>query len=143
MARYSASVRTGAGSTTTPIIGLQAAAAVALKVREIGVFNTTTTAVALKLVRTTTAGTATGLTEETFDTDTVAASGTGFAAYTGDPTLGDEIARATLGAAAGAGMVWTFDAEPIRIPVGTANGICLVVSTGTGQVCDAYVIWDE
>ena len=143
MSRYSASTRTAAGSTTTPLIGIQAIAGVALKIREIGVFNTTATAVALKVSRTTTAGTATGLTETKLEPDSAAASGTAFVTYTGDPTLGDEVCRTILGAAPGAGVIWTFDAEPLRVPAGTANGLVVVVSTGTGQICDAYIVWDE
>ena len=55
--RYSAGLLTTAGSTTLPIAALVGASTIRPRVWEIGVFNTTATAVALKLVRMTTAGT--------------------------------------------------------------------------------------
>jgi len=29
------------------------------------------------------------------------------------------------------------------MPVGVANGIGVLIGTGTGQVLDAYIVWDE
>ena len=64
MPRYSAGAKSGAGSTTLPLLSLYAAAAVGAKMRECGVFNTTNVAVDVKLTRITTAGTqGSGLTE--------------------------------------------------------------------------------
>lgn len=146
MPRYSSGVRTAAGSTTLPIISIYAAAAVGGAIREIGVTNTTTTGVALKLTRITTAGTqGAGQTEAKFDPDSAAASCTVFTTHSSTgPTLGDDLGfRATLAAAVGAGAVWTFSESGLRIPIGTANGIGIIVATGTGQVCDAYLVWDE
>jgi hypothetical protein len=145
MARYSAGVLTGAGSTTLPIVSLYSAAAVGAKIREIGVFNTTATAVALKLVRLTTAGTqGAGLVEAKHDADSAAASATAVTTHTVAPTLGDDLGyRASLGAAVGAGVIWTFGDSGLRVPVGTANGIGVIVENGTGQACQAYVVWDE
>ena len=51
MARYSAGITTAAGSTTLPIISLYGIAAVNGRIVEIGVTNTTTTSVGLKIVR--------------------------------------------------------------------------------------------
>jgi len=145
MARYQAGVRTTAGSTTLPIISLYAAAGVAPKIREIGIFNATNTQVELKLVRLTTQGTpGAGLTESKHDPDSVAASGTAFTTHTVAPTLGDDLAyRGTLGAAIGAAVIFTFGDSGLRVPIGTANGIGVIVETGTGQVCQAYIVWDE
>ena len=99
MARYSSGVRTGAGSTTLPIISVYATAAVSPKVREIGVFNTTTTAVALHVVLLTTAGTqGAGLVEGKHDPNSATAACTAFTTHTGAPTLGSD-----MGGMAGSG----------------------------------------
>ena len=145
MARYSAGVKTGAGSTTLPVISIYSAAAVSPKLREIGAFNTTNTAVDIKLVRLTTAGTqGTGQTEAKYDDTSAAASATVFTTHTVAPTLGDDLGyRASLGAAIGAGVIWTFGDSGLRMPVGTGNGIGVIVENGTGQALQAYIVWDE
>lgn len=146
MPRYSAGVRTGAGSTTLPIISLYAAAAVGGKIREIGVFNTTSTAVALSLIRLAATGTqGSGLAEAKHDPASAAAGCTAFTTHSVDPTSGavDLGYRTSLGVAVGSGIIWTFGDTGLVIPVGTSNGIGVIVATGTGQVCDAYIVWDE
>lgn len=145
MARYSAGVKTSAGSTTLPIASLYSAASVGAKLREVGVFNTSNTQVDVKLVRLTTAGTqGTGLTEAKYDPDSAAASCTAFTTHSVAPTLGDDLGyRATLGAAAGAGVIWTFGDSGIRIPTGTANGVGVIIENGTGQACQVTLVWDE
>jgi len=51
--------------------------------------------------------------------------------------------RASLGAAVGAGVIWTFGDQGIRIEPGTANGFGIVVENGSGQACQIYFVWDE
>jgi hypothetical protein len=145
MARYSAGAKTSAGSTTLPLISLYSAAAVGAKIREIGVFNTTSTAVDVKLVRLTTAGTqGAGLTASKYDPDSAAASSTAVNTHTVGPTLGSDLGyRASLGAAVGSGVIWTFGDAGLRIPVGTGNGVGVIIENGTGQALQAYVTWDE
>lgn len=145
MARYSTGVLTGAGSTTLPLVSLYAAAAVGGKIREIGLTNTTATAVAVKLVRLTSTGTQGGvLVEAKYDPDSAAASCAGFGTHTGAPTLGDDLGyRASLGAAVGSGVIWTFGDAGLRIPVGAANGIGVIIENGTGQALQADIVWDE
>ncbi len=146
MPRYSAGVKTSAGSTTLPLISLYSIAAVGAKIREIGLFNTTTTAVDVKLVRLTSAGTpGTGLVEGEHDPDGVSASCTAFTTHSSTPpSLGDDLGyRASLGAAIGAGVIWTFGDNGIRTPVGTANGVGVIIENGTGQALQAYIVWDE
>jgi len=145
MARYSAGALTSAGSTTLPIISLYAAASVGGALREVGVFNTTTTAVALKLVRLTTAGTqGAALVEGKHDPNSVAASCTAVNTHSIAPTLGDDLGyRAVLGAAIGAGVIWVFGGTGLIIPTGTGNGIGVIVENGTGQACQAALTWDE
>lgn len=144
MARHSSGVLTAAGSATLPIISLYAVAANGGKLVEVGVFNTTATAVALSLIRLTTAGTqGSGLTESNHD-PAVPALMTAFTTHSGAPTLGDDLGyRGVLGAAVGSGIIWTMSGGGIIIPVGTGNGIGLIIENGTGQICQAYMVWDE
>ena len=145
MSRYSVGARSaGAGSATLPLLSLYATAAVGGRVREIGVFNTTTAAVAVALCRLTTTGTqGAGLTEAAHDPASPAPAMTAFNTHTAAPTLADLGYRTVLGAAIGAGVIWTFGDEGLVIPVGVAQGIGIYIPTGTGQICDIYFVWDE
>jgi hypothetical protein len=150
MARYSAGVKTGAGSTTLPIISLYGIANIGAAIREIGVTNTTATAVDIKVVRLTTTGTqGAALTAAKFSPTAAAASCTAKGTHTVAPTLGDDCGyRASLGAAIGSGVIWTFGANglEVRNPTAgttTADGIGVIVENGTGQACQAYITWDE
>lgn len=115
-----------------------------LYVLECGVFNTTVTATKVALSRLTTAGTpGAGATEMAEDPDyTPVATVVGSHTSTG-PTIAGNFVSATLGAAAGAGVIWTFANKGLIIPQGTANGIGLTVPTGTGQIWDCYFVWEE
>ena len=145
MARYSAGVKTTAGSTTLPLAALAASASVGAKLREIGAFNTTNTAVDIKLVRLTTAGTpGASQNEEKHDPDSATASCSFNTTYSSTaPTTTDLGYRAALGAAIGAGVIWTFGDQGLRVPTGVANGIGIVVENGTGQALQVYAVWDE
>ena len=145
MARYTASAVTTAGSTTLPIISLYGGTTVRPKLRELAIFNTTATAVALKLVRVTSAGTqGTALTEMPLIPEDPAAVATAFNTHSVAPTIttGD-LYRFDLGAAIGSGVVLTFPEPGISIPATANNGLAVVVSSGTGQACDCTLIWDE
>jgi len=148
MARYSAGWRTaGAGSTSLPVASIYGIAGKGGRIREVSAYNTTNTAVAICLRKLTTAGTqGTGQTELTHD-DTgwmTAADCTCFDTHSGGPTIATGNLRvAGLGAAVGAGIIWTFGGNGIVIPAGTANGIGIVVLTGTGQILDVDFTWDE
>lgn len=151
MARYSVGARsTGAGARTSgtagkPLGSLFAAANNDIYIIECGVFNTTTTAVCVATQRATAQGTGgSGLSELPWDPDTTAATATALDTHSADATLtAGYFNTATLGAAAGAGVIWTYGNKGIRIPKGTGNGFCIIVGTGTGQICDWYIIWDE
>jgi hypothetical protein len=116
----------GAGSATLPIGSVYSSAAVNPRVREIGVFNTTATAVTVALCRMTTTGTqGAALTEQALDGTTSAPAVQGFNTHTVAPTLVDMGVRATLGAAVGSGMVWTFNNDTgstARLAPRTASG---------------------
>jgi len=140
---YSAYVQTAAGDSTHPIAALVSNGSVRVKIVEIGIFNTTATAVDIALCRVSTAGTpgsnATTLTEtEGSASATAILKGT----YTSTaPTTTIAGRRAQLGAAIGSGIVWTFP-DGLWIPA-TSNAAVGVIPTGTGQVCDVYVVWSE
>lgn len=146
MARYAAGGLTTAGSTTLPIIALTGGTGVRPKILEIGVFNTTSTAVALKLVRISTAGTpgATLNSNQVDDPEGPASIAVCKNTYTSTgPTVADLGYRTQLGAAVGSGMVWTFGGNGLAIPATANAGIGIIVENGTGQACQAYINWLE
>jgi hypothetical protein len=145
MSRHSAGVKTSAGSTTLPVISLYSAAATGSRLREVGLFNTTTTAVDVKLVRLTSAGTqGASITEAEHDPDGAPPLCIAYTTHSVAPSLGDDLGyRASLAGAVGSGIIWTFGDQGIRAPVGTGNGIGVIVENGTGQALQAYLVWDE
>jgi hypothetical protein len=145
MARYIASTLTGAGSTTLPITSLYGTAGVRAKVRELHLFNTTITAVFLKLVRVTTTGTqGTALTEMSMVQEEPTSIAQAFATHSVAPTItAGDLWRGSLGAAVGSGVILTFSDVGLVIPATANNGLAVVVSTGTGQIVDATWVWDE
>jgi hypothetical protein len=146
MSRYSAAFRSSsAGSTTLPLGSLYAPAGNRLLLREVHVFNTTTTATDMALRAFTATGTqGSGITEVEYDPGSPPVLGTVFDTHTVTPTItAGTLAVASLAAAVGGGVVWTFHDEPIVIPAGTGNGVGVIVQTGTGQICDLTFVWDE
>lgn len=145
MANYSIAGRaTVAGTSLRAQASLYATASVGARIREVGVFNTTTTATAIGLVRFTNAtGVGAGLTEAEYDENAPPPLCTGFAGHTADGTVGQVIRQASLGAAVGSGVIWTFGGSGLVIALGTANGIGIYVPTGTGQICDYWIDWEE
>jgi hypothetical protein len=148
MARYAAAWRAaGAGSATLPMASLYAQATGGLWLAEVGVTNTTVTALSIALKRLTTLGTV-GATVPVlvYEENDVNVTTKGIAAdtHTVGPTMvtGAELRRASIGASIGSGIIWTFGGRGLFIPSGTANGVGLVPITGTGQVCDVYFSWD-
>ena len=146
MARHSVAGRASAAATATlPAVSLFAGAAGAGKIREIGIFNTTTTAFAVSLRRFTATGTqGAALTEISYESDTGVSLCQGFDAHSVTPTITAGVFRqAAIGAAAGSGVIWTFGDTGLILKVGTANGYGILCPTGTGQVFDYYIDWDE
>jgi hypothetical protein len=145
MARFSAGGITTAGSTTLPVTSLYSTATMRARVREIGVFNTTATAVALRLVRLTTTGTrgAALTTGATYAEDPTPAICVAYNTHTVAPTMTDLGFRVQLGAAIGSGFVWTFDDFVLTIGAVANSGIGIAVDTGTGQPLSTYWHWTE
>lgn len=145
MARFSAGVLTGAGSTTLPIISLYAGATGGATIREISLSNSTSSSVDLKLVRLTSAGTqGAGLTEAKHNPNSGPALCSAFTTHAANPGLGDDLGyRISLGAAEGAAVIWTFGDDGLVVPVGTSNGIGVIVENGSGTPIQADIVWDE
>lgn len=145
MARYSAGMTAaGAGTSVRPIFGILATAAVAPKIREIGIFNTTSTACVYRLVQVTGGTPGSTVTAHPHDLG-VAATPTALAKqlWTADATVNTDMGyRIQLGAAQGAGGIFTFGDNGIRPALGSTVAIGLV-PVGTGQVCEVYIVWDE
>ena len=151
MARFSVAFRsTGAGSATLPLGSIWATAAVRPRVVEVGVFNTTATAVAVSLNRFS-AGTGTkgaALTPVYEDDNSQAAVTTAANTHTVTPTTigAVPLRQASLGAAIGSGVIWTFGGGKtpgLIVPNSTTDGIGIIIPTGTGQICDISITWDE
>jgi hypothetical protein len=133
-----------APTAARPGVSLYATVAVRPKIKEVHVFNTTTSAFIAGLIRLTNAtGVGAGLTEVAEDDLDATVTATGFAGHTSDPGLGTEVRRAAIGAAIGSGVIWTFGEQGLHIAAGTANGIGIYCPTGTGQVFDYAIVWDE
>ena len=150
MARFSAGVLTGAGTSLRPMMSIYSAAASTGTLREVGCFNTTATAVAIRLVRISDVGTqGAGQNEARYNIKGPPALCTVFTTHTADITVAEDLGyRAVLGAAVGSGVIWTFGDLGLVIGAADAaeavtNAIGLILENGTGQACQAYMVWDE
>lgn len=146
MAIYTIAGRsTVVGTAARAIASVFSTASVGFKLLEVHVFNTTTTATAATLARFTAAtNVGTGLTEAEYDEVLPPPLCTGFAGHTGDGTVGQIICQASLGAAIGSGVMWTFSGGGIAVQIGTANGIGVICPSGvTGQILDYTYVWSE
>lgn len=147
MARYSSAARTtNGGSTTLPAAGLVPGANNDIYVTEIGVFNTAAVACNVAIRRITTAGTAgSAFSTIPYDADTTTATAAFKDSYssTGPTITAGSIRYASLAGAVGAGVIFTFGGKGLRVPKGTGNGLVILPGTGTGQILDVYIDWDE
>jgi hypothetical protein len=144
MARFAASTRTSAVPTAARGPSVYATTAVKPRIREIGVFNTTATACAVGVARASATGTqGAGLTEVCLDDDVHVAIATAFNTHTADATVGAAIRQASLGAAIGSGVIWTFGPDGLVLDNATTAGIVIICPTGTGQHLDFWIEWTE
>ncbi len=144
MARCSVAGRTSAVPTTVRGPSVYSTAALKPRIREVGVFNATAAAVAVGLARASATGTqGAALTEVCEDDDAHVVIATGFNTHTADATVGGTIRQASLGAAIGSGVIWTFGDNGFVLDNATTSGIVIICPTGTGQHLDFYVLWDE
>lgn len=145
MSQYSFGMRASVvGTSLRAQLSLYAPASSNGRVREIECVNTTTTAFAAAIARFTNAtNVGAGQTEAEYDEDAPPPLCTIFAGHSGDGGVGQVFRQTTIGAAAGAGRVWTFGGPGLVIQPGTANGIGIIVPTGTGQFGDDSIDWEE
>ncbi|SRR6266705_898115 len=140
-----AGLSTVAGTSLRAVASVFSSSTKGFRLRECGVWNTTSTAVYVSLVRFTNAtGVGAGLTEVQWDAehDPVPLA-TGFAGHTADGAVGSPIRYAELGAVVGSGVIWTFGEEGFCINIGTANGVGVICPSGTGQILTYYFDWNE
>lgn len=149
MARFAAGVKaTASAGVLIPIASLFPGGSVGGSIREIGVFNTTTTAFDIKLARIT-AGPGTlgaGLVEACITNPSDTAACQAFTTSTGGtPVFVDLGYRASIGAAIGAGVIWTMGDVGMFLPptAGTLNGVCVLPENAATQAAQVYLIWDE
>jgi hypothetical protein len=126
------------------MLSLFATAAVRPRIREIGATNTTSSALSIAVARFTNAtGVGAGLVEGGEDDPLKVAVATVFAGHTADGAIGAILRQATIGAAVGAGVIWTFGGNGLEIPEAATAGVGIITPVGTGQICDLYIVWDE
>src|SRR6188768_1490570 len=109
MARIAIAGRTSAVPTAARGPNVYATTGVRPRIREIGVFNTTATECAVAIVRATATGTkGAAITGVVLDDDSHTPIATGANTHSVDATVGSPVRQATLGAAKGAGLIFTF-----------------------------------
>lgn len=141
MAIFNAAYRTtGAATSLLPMASIYSPASTRPRIIEVGIFNTTATAVNVALCRLTTAGTSSAVTAiyGSDDSQTAGSTPRNTHSSTGPTITAGTIRAASLGAAIGSGVIWTFTAGDLVIPAGTTNGIGIYTPNGTGQICDIY-----
>lgn len=146
MSKFVAGLTTTAGSTTLPLAALVGGTGGRIRISEIGVFNTTTTAVNLVLCRLSTAGTpGTAATSRlTESADAATAVGALRNTYTSTaPTTTELGIGFPLGAATGSGIVLTFPDDTLTIPATANAAIGFLLESGTIQVVRLWFRWNE
>lgn len=144
MARCAVAGRTSAVPTAARGPSLYATTGVQPKIREIGVFNTTTTACAVGVGVASATGTqGAALTEDCESDPSHTVIATAFNTHTADATITQTNRQASLGAAIGAGVIFTFGEDGLVIDNATTAGVVITCPTGTGQHLDWYIVWDE
>src|SRR5678815_4734291 len=127
MAKVSVANRTSAVPTTVRGPSLYATAAVRPSIREIGVWNTTAVACAVAVVRATATGTqGAALTEVCTSDDSNVVVATAFNTHTADATVGAAIRQASLGAAVGSGVIWTWEPGEFIVDNATTAGVVII-----------------
>lgn len=144
MARFSLGFRTGAPAANGFFFDLVAGAQRA-RVREIGLFNTAATIMALSMIRAGGLGTRTTPATLQANEPADAPPGTTLAvgwsvAPTVAATPAQPLRRIHVPAVIGAGFIWTFGPDDLVIP---ANGGLLFQAIAAGGISDGYCVVDE
>lgn len=115
------------------------------RILEVGIFNTTTTAVAVALQRISATGTVGTALTETGESDFKQTPG-GVVTNTGSTNgtaVGSPVRQASLGAAIGSGIIFTFSEQGFLLDYATGSGLMIICPTGTAQHLDFYFVWRE
>lgn len=150
MSLYSASFNGAAGTATLPIAGLRSGAAASNPIiREIKIFTQAANSAIIRIVRLTTAGTATAITENEMNEAGPAPVATAVHTYSSTaPTIqtGD-VDVGMVGAAIGSGFHYTYygEGKGLYIPgaASDANGIALIEVADTANTYAGTFIWEE
>jgi hypothetical protein len=150
MTLYSASFRGAAGTATLPIAGLRSGAAASFPcVREIKLFTEAANSGIIRIVRLTTAGTATAITTNEMNEQGTPAIATAVHTYSSTaPTIqAGDVDVAMVGAAIGSGFHYTYYGEGkglwITGAATNANGIALIESVDTANTYSGTFVWEE
>lgn len=147
MSRYSiGGISSAAATSTLPAFTLAAASGSGCRLREVGIFNTTTTAFFASLRQFSTAGTrgsaVTGI-KQPANAPAPVCTGADANTSTAPTLVAGTIRIATIPAAIGGGVIWTFGDSGLELAAGTGNMFGILCPSGTGQVFTYYFDWDE
>lgn len=143
-ARYVSAMDCAVGSATLPQGSLYAVAATGCAVIEVHWMRSGAAAGQnVKMQRVTSLGTpgTTGAISK-FDDDASAAQCNPVATHTVAPGFGDRLHGYRPPTSASTGFIWTFHDTPVEIPIGTANGMCLLPVAASGPA-DVTWVWEE
>ena len=144
MARCVVAGRTDALLTSTRGPSVYATTGVTPQIRSVEVYNTTVTACAVAIGRASATGTqGTALTEICISDAAISIVATGFNTHTANATVSAAIRQASLGAAIGSGVIWTWGPGEFVLQAATTSGVMLFLPTGTAQHVDFAIEWDE
>ncbi|MCA1670404.1 MAG: hypothetical protein LC793_24095 [Thermomicrobia bacterium] len=151
MALYSATARTlaaaayTAGGVSAAYVNLRPVSTDRVYLREIGIFNTTATAIPIALIRATGMGVATTSNLGQAEDPAAPASTANLdSAWSTNITAGAAVTilrRAMIGAGIGNGVIWMWG--PNECVLTNLNSLALINPIGTGQVLDVYFRWDD
>jgi hypothetical protein len=145
MSKFVAGLTTTAGSTTLPLCALIGGTGARIRITEIGVWNTSTSAaVSLVLCRVSTAGTpGTAATSRLTDqSDAATAVGTLRNTYTSTAPTTAELGIG-FPLAASSGVIMSFPDDVMTMSATASSGIGLLLESGTIQVCRVWFRWYE
>jgi hypothetical protein len=145
MSKFVAGLTTTAGSTTLPLCALIGGTGARIRVVEIGVWNTSTSAaVSLVLCRVSTAGTpGTAATSRLTDqSDAATAVGALRNTYTSTAPTTAELGIG-FPLAASSGVIMSFPDDVMTMSATANSGIGLLLESGTVQACRVWFRWYE
>lgn len=145
MAPYTVGFTKTAPAANSAAVDLRAGASERLRIREIGIFNSTAVASSLGLIREATMGTAsTTVAGQPEDPGDATATGLVGTAWSAAPTIGATYLRKIiLPNVIGAGLIWSWPpGEELIIPV-SAGLVIWNFGAAAAAALEGYIQWDE